>query len=104
MSKFSYENAKKNAPPGTREEIDRFEQMPNEYKEKTPLLYHILGDSTPAYKMSPSDAEYVETSNVPGQNCENCRYTYHQPKRDAYICSQIRGKIKLAGWCRLWRD
>ncbi|MHA2020364.1 MAG: high-potential iron-sulfur protein [Candidatus Thorarchaeota archaeon] len=103
MSKFKYEKAKKNAPPGTKESIDRFDQMSDEYKEKTPLLYHVLGESTPAYKMSQADSDYVKTSKVPSQNCENCIFTYHQPKRDVYICSQIRGKIRLSGWCRLWK-
>lgn len=103
MANFEYKDAREAAPAGIRDEIERFDQMSDEYKQGRALLYHILGTGTPDYKMDPADADYVDKAKSE-QNCLNCRFAYHQPKRDAYICSQIRGRIRPEAWCRLWKD
>jgi hypothetical protein len=91
------------APPEVQAAVERFRLLPESEKEKLPLLYWLLGEGTPPYKMSRIDSKYTVLSPVAGQNCANCIFTYLQPKRNVYICSQIAGTILPEAWCRLWR-
>jgi len=100
---YQYEEAGRNAPPGVQEEIASFQKLSEGEKAKTPLLYHLLGDSTPAYKMSKEDSEYTDQSEVEGQTCENCKFAYQKVVSGKFICSQISGEITPPGWCRLWK-
>lgn len=101
--KFKYPEAGENAPEPVREAIKMFhKQVPAEQKQDQPLLYYILGDGTPPYKMSQEDSDYVDESDVEGQTCANCEYAYKKVAYDKHICSQIRGDIAPDGWCRLW--
>jgi len=98
-----YPEAGKNAPPGVRLEIERFRALPPEERAKTPLLYHLLGDGTPAYKMTPEDSQYTDLSQYRGKQCATCQFPYMSMRSKKFICSQVSNRIKPTGWCRLWR-
>lgn len=96
------ENVGSNAPKEVQEAIKKYFELPREEQEKTPLLYWILGSSTPPYKMSKQDTKYTDKSPGPKQ-CQNCEFAYKKVSRkDRYICSQIRGTIRPEGWCNRW--
>lgn len=103
MSNFEYEQARRKAPDSVTDRIEEYDALPEETKKKIPLLYWVLGTGTPAYKMSKEDSEYSDKSTDPSETCGNCKYLYFNPVREKYICSQIRGKVKVPGWCRLWK-
>lgn len=104
MANFEYKKARDKAPASVTERIKQYDQLSDEEKKKTPLLYWVLGTGTPAYKMSKKDSEYSDQSTDPSQICGNCKFLYYNPVRKAYICSQIRGRVKVEGWCRLWKN
>lgn len=107
---FAYPRAGVHAPPGVQDEIVAFHTLPPSAKLTTPLLYFLLGDGTPPYKMDPQDAWYADQP-VLGQNCGNCPFSYQRVTTGRYICSQIsnppkrraapKGGILPQGWCRL---
>lgn len=103
--------AGKNAQPEVKQAIKRFE------KERSPddiLLYWLLGEGTPAFKMEKEDADY-KAEPQEGQRCGNCEFAYSKLYREKsirgkypafgprYICSQVRGPIKKDHWCRFWK-
>lgn len=96
-----YPDAGENAAPGVQQEIDKFRAQPEEERDK-PLLYHLLGEGTPDFKMSKADAEYQEEPNG-DQKCANCNFAYKKVAEERYICSQIEGDIKPEAWCKLWK-
>lgn len=96
-----YLEAYNKAPIDTKKEIEKFMNLPKKVRDGKPLLYHILGSGTPPYKMSKKDSLYVDLS-IKKQNCANCIFTYIKYVDKKPICSQIRGTIKLSGWCKLW--
>jgi hypothetical protein len=96
-----YQDAYDNASNETKKVIEAFQKEPKELRDKKPLLYYILGSGTPPYKMSKKDSKYVDNG-IGKQNCGNCIFTFQNTLNKTYICSQIRGTIKLAGWCKLW--
>lgn len=100
--KYRYPEAAEIAPPEVQKAVKRFRRLPFVQKENTPLLYWLLGDGTPPYKMDPVDADYVGLSAVPGQTCGNCEFAFAHVGTGTVICSQIRDPIRLEGWCRLW--
>ena len=97
-----YQDAYNKAPAETKKVIDAFQKEPASLRAEKPLLYYVLGSGTPPYKMSKKDSEYVDKS-VKKQNCANCIFTYIKYVDKKPICSQIRGTIKLGGWCKLWK-
>lgn len=101
MAKYKYPNAGKQAPAEVKKAIADFRRLPIVTKRDLPLLYYILGDGTPPYKMDPKDADYVGHS-VNGQNCANCDSAYLHVGSQTYICDQIRDDIEPEAWCRLW--
>ena len=96
-----YQEAYNKAPEGTKRMIEAFEKEPKELKAKKPLLYYILGSGTPPYKMGKKESAYVEKASG-RQNCGNCIFAFKSVVKKTVICSQIRGTVKLAGWCKLW--
>lgn len=76
--------------------------MPAHVKTRLPLLYWLLGDGTPPFKMSKKDSLYGP-SRVTNQRCSNCRFAYQKVATGVYICSQITGYIQPPLWCKLWR-
>lgn len=97
-----YPDAGVNASPEINKKIEDFRNLSDEEKNQTPLLYYILGDGTPPYKMEPRDANY--TDNATGeQTCGSCEFSYQKVATGNHICSQIRGGIQLRGWCKLWK-
>lgn len=100
--KYDYPDAGINASECIKQKIEEFRALPEHLKEEEPLLYYLLGSGTPPYKMSKEDSLYADVSNVEGQYCINCIYSYYQPLRKVLICSQIRGAILKEGWCKLW--
>lgn len=102
--RFDYNDARETVSPSVQTEIEKFDALSDEEKANKPLLYHLLGQGTPAFKMDKKDAEYVDKSTVKDQACANCRFAYKKVvEDDRFICSQIRGTIRPEGWCRLWK-
>ncbi len=102
MNHADYKEALTDAPEWILEAWEAYSQLPKEVQDSRPFLYFILGKGTPDFKMPTTTARYVQNS-ATGQNCQNCRYAYFQPKREIGICSQIRGHIVPAAWCKLWK-
>lgn len=105
-----YRDAGKNAPEPIKYAIEKFRKLSPEERAKTPLLWWMLGEGTPNYKMSKEDSHYVDVSKVKGQTCQNCKFLYKRMDGGKFICSQVNendspseGEIKLAGWCHLWK-
>ncbi len=96
-----YQEAYDKAPKETKRVIESFQRETKALRDKKPLLYYILGSGTPPYKMSKEDSKYVDKASGK-QNCGNCIFTFQNYVKKTYICSQIRGTIKLGGWCKLW--
>ena len=96
-----YQEAYDKAPEDVKRAIEKFMRKPKSLRDYKPLLYYILGSGTPPYKMSKKDSLYVDKSQKK-QNCGNCIFTYIKYTENKPICSQIRGTIKLSGWCKLW--
>ena len=96
-----YQEAYDKAPQETKKVIESFQNEPKELRDKKPLLYYILGAGTPPYKMSKEESKYVDKASGK-QKCSNCIFTFQNTIKKTYICSQIRGTIKLGGWCKLW--
>ena len=101
MIEEQYLEAYEKAPKETKDAIRKFMELPKKVRDNKPLLYYILGSGTPPYKMSKKDSFYTDFS-VKKQNCANCIFTYIKYVDKKPICSQIRGTIKLSGWCKLW--
>ena len=97
-----YKEAYDNAPAEVKAAIERFMRKPKAFRDNKPLLYFILGSGTPPFKMSKKDSLYVDKT-AKAQKCSNCIFTYIKYVDDKPICSQIRGTIKLGGWCKLWQ-
>lgn len=99
---YQYAEAGQHAPDLVQQAIRQFhEEVPDDEKEDTPLLYWLLGDGTPSYKMSKPDSDYVEEPNG-DEKCGNCEYAYKEVVSDKFICSKVRGEIQPEHWCRLW--
>ena len=96
-----YQEAYDKAPQETKKVIESFQNEPKYLRDKKPLLYYILGAGTPPYKMSKKESAYVDVS-IGKENCSNCIFAFQNTIKKTYICSQIRGIIKLGGWCKLW--
>jgi len=101
---YDYENAGDKAPEEVREAIEKFKNLDPNERETNILLYWLLGSGTPPYKMSKEDSEYVDGVEDGNQVCANCEFMYQKVPSGEYICSQIRGKIKPGGWCKLWKQ
>jgi len=93
------------ARPGVKTEIAKFAKLPQHVQDQIPLLYWLLNEGTPPYKMDHYDSEYTDgPTPVPGETCDNCRFAWENvDRRKLYICSQIRGTIAPKGWCKLWK-
>lgn len=96
-----YSEAGHRAQPEVQDAIERFRRLPMAERD-TPLLYWLLGDGTPPYKMSKEDSAYQATPQGK-QKCSNCEYAYKKVVREQFICSQISGDIRPEAWCRLWK-
>lgn len=101
--KNEYADARKVARPEIIKVIDKYDELPDSKKDKTPLLYFILNSGTPDFKMSRERAGYVNKTDGK-QKCSNCRFAYQKVINGKVICSQIRGGIDLDGWCKLWEN
>ena len=97
-----YPDAGEDAPKEVKRAIDRFRRLPIAQRKEQPLLYWLLGEGTPDYKMSKLDSAYQEEPNGK-QQCSNCEFAYKKVVRDQFICSQISGDIKPKAWCKLWK-
>jgi hypothetical protein len=101
---FDYPGAGRRAQPEVKAAIRRWRaRVSDRTKVSTPLLYWLLGDSTPAYKMTQADSLYGPAPRGKiRQKCGNCDYAFQHVISKEHICSQIEGQIQLALWCRLW--
>jgi len=98
-----YNDAYKYAPDEVKQLIDKFRALPEDEKDKKPLLYYIIGTGTPKYKMEKADSDYIDESKTKGQSCGNCEFAYYKPAKKKFICSQVRGEITKPAWCRLYK-
>lgn len=100
---FTYPGAGgRGANPRVQRAIEDFHELPDTAKRDLPLLWYLLGESgTPLYKMSKTDSEYTDKSPYKAR-CDNCTFAYRRVVPNVLICSQIRGELEGAGWCRLW--
>ena len=93
------------APQGAQKEIkkaiERFNELPDDTRRNTVLLYWLLGSGTPEYKMPQDVAEYTNESKGE-QKCSNCRFIWVDGNDQDLICSQIKDNISRDGWCKLW--
>jgi len=99
---FEYNDVGNKSQPEVKEAIDRFHKLSDKEKAKQPLLYWLLQDSTPKFKISKKDSKYTDKSEIP-QKCQNCKFLYFKPSNERYICSQIAGLISPEGWCDRWK-
>jgi hypothetical protein len=102
MIEEQYKDAYDKAPEQTKRAIESFSKEPKQVRDSKPLLYYVLGSGTPPYKMSKEASAYVDKASGK-QNCGNCIFAFQSVVTKNYICSQIRGNIRLAGWCKLWK-
>ncbi len=98
---YAYDAAGSRAQPGVQQEIERFRKLPLAERKAHPLLYWLLGEGTPAYKMSKEDSAYQPTP-MGKQKCGNCEFAYKKVVRKQFICSQIEGDIAPQAWCNQW--
>ena len=99
-----YPEAGENAPPEVQAAIARWEATaPDHLKAQVPLLYWLLGDGTPPYKMSKAASDYRAVSLDANAICGTCVFAYVQITTGRLICSQVRGDVATEAWCRLWR-
>lgn len=91
------------AQPEVVEAVERFRTLPARVRARLPLVYWLLGDGTPPYKMSKDDSAYgAPPPQAKGQVCGNCRFAYVRILTGDIICSQIEGRVGWGAWCRLW--
>jgi len=103
-SQYIYPKAGQNAPQQVQDAIKEFRGLPEAKRKNIPLLYWLLGDSTPAYKMTKEESEYTDESEREDQQCGNCKFAYKKLVNGKLICSQISGRIQENGYCRFWKD
>ena len=99
-----YPNAGNKAQPEVKEAVERFKKLPEAEREKSPLLFWLLGEGTPNYKVSAKDSEYADISTDKGKTCSNCEWYYVKIANNKGICSKIKPYVKPAGWCNLWTE
>jgi len=102
-----YPDAGENAPQGVKDEIEAFRKLSPEERSEKPLLYHLLGDSTPPYKMRKEAVDYTDDVKTAkdakdGERCGTCAYWYKRMATGQNICSIMSGEIKTEGWCNRW--
>lgn len=102
VEQAAYETAGSRAQPEVRQAVKRFRTLTLAERKARPLLYWLLGEGTPAFKMSKEDSAYQSTPKGK-QKCGNCEFAYKKVVRNQFICSQIEGDIKPQAWCKLWK-
>tara|TARA_Y100000310_G_C20543474_1_gene744458 strand:- start:661 stop:1020 length:360 start_codon:yes stop_codon:yes gene_type:complete len=92
-------------PPEVQAAIKRFRSLPLRERVKRPLLYWLLGDGTPPFKLTKPEAAYLRVSPFAhlGHICGTCLHAYTHTTTGTMICDQMRGVIHNEAWCRLWR-
>jgi hypothetical protein len=98
-----YEAAGSRAQSEVQQAIERFRKLPLAERREQPLLYWLLGEGTPAFKMTKEDSDYHATSKDK-QKCGNCEFAFKKVVGGRFICSQIEGLIEPKAWCRLWKE
>jgi hypothetical protein len=101
----NYEGALKNSPEWIKKAYKEYEKMGQEYMDKTPFLWFVLGDKkgTPPYKMTKKQSKYIDPTPYPNLRCDNCRYYYYQPLRKLGVCSWVRGDVDRDAFCKFWK-
>jgi len=100
---FLYAGAGAKAPRAVQEAIQEYRALPEDERVETPLLYWLLGDGTPPFKMTKVEAGYIDDSPY-NQNCGNCTHAYTHVTSGIAICDQMRGVIEPQAWCRVWSE
>ena len=99
---YTYPGAGKKAPRMVRMAVSAFRRLPLSTKRNVPLLWWLLPEGTPPYKMSAQDAAYQDVPRG-DERCDNCRSAYEHITSGTWICDQMAGVIEPQAWCRLWR-
>ena len=100
---FMYPDAGELAQPEIKAAIERFRKLDETERSKQPLLFWLIGESTPDLKVSKRDSQYTDKSQVENQTCGNCHFAYTRSAvGNRHICSQIDGPVELPGWCNRW--
>lgn len=107
VKQYEYPDAaSEDAPEEVREAVERFrEEVPEDVKDETALLWWLLPEGAMSYKMSKEDAAYKTHPVGEGDEigaCANCAYTYYSNESGRLICSKVEGEIGWNHWCKLW--
>lgn len=110
ITSFLYKGVGTAAQLEVQKAIERFRKLPLEERSKTPLLFWLLGSSTPPYKAIPSDVSYFEKTIIENQTCGNCHFCWiHAVNKSVVICSIVNENLlpnrslNLNGWCDRWK-
>ncbi len=97
---FKYPKAGRRAPRYVQAAIAQFRRLPLQVRASTPLLYWLLGEGTPGYKMTGPESDYRPRSPVRGQICGNCEFAYQQAvDRLTPVLNRCAEMMQLeAGW------
>ena len=105
--KFTYPEAlvSGKAQPEVIEAVERFRNLPLKVRERTSLLYWLLGNSFESFKTPKEDVEYKEKSDK--EKCSKCKHIYInipelKAKDRKFKCFMVEGGIDLSGWCNKW--
>jgi hypothetical protein len=101
---YDYPHAGDNAQPEVKEAIERFLSLSEKERAKMPLLYWLLGEGTPNYKVSAKDSEYTDVSKDKKHTCANCEWFFLKVANHKGICSKIEPYVKAEGWCNRWTE
>jgi len=99
---YEYREAYNQSSPSLKRIIRKYLSMPKGYRERVPLLWHILKGSTQPFKMAKEKAKYTEYPNR-DQKCENCIFYYVQVVEKRGVCTKVRGDVKSNHWCKFWK-
>lgn len=105
MKNSEYSEALVNAPEWIKLAWVEYNKLGEEYMNKNPFLWFILGDGkgTPPYKASKKSSKYVDPTPYPNMYCANCKFYYVQPLRKVGLCSWIRGQVDADAFCKFWK-
>ena len=95
-----YDLALTSAPSWVLEAWVKYIKLSPVDRVRLPFLYFLLNRGTPAFKSPPRLTFYQLPTPIPGYTCASCPYAYEKvARRGRFLCSQIRGPIKLDAWC-----
>jgi len=100
---LDFDNLGVGAQKEVKKAIERFKKLPESEKEKIPLLYWLLGDEIPPYKMSKERAKYRKATSQE-LTCKECIHSWKPLLNinNESLCSYVRGSIDTSSTCNMW--